>query len=160
MKSSIIWSKCRQPFLLHASSNNRVGFINGNMKYIWSQFTILAYDPHYLWEMSFILAKLFRAHNVQLSIFLNTLNKESVQINRDIVMYTHLPIFGIIFIHGYYLNTPFPKLFYLHNKGDIKMKILSGRSSISINMQRVLPDLVAEVIILSRPARVASNTIS
>jgi hypothetical protein len=36
----------------------------------------------------------------------------------DIVMYTHLPVFGIIcavFIHGYYLNTPFPELFYLHN---------------------------------------------
>ena len=39
-------------------------------------------------------------------------------LNGDIVMYTHLPVFGIIctvFIHGYYLNTPFPKLFYLHN---------------------------------------------
>jgi hypothetical protein len=68
--------------------------------------------------MSFILAELFGAHNVQLGIFSNTLNKESVEINGDIVMYMHLPVFGIIcavFIHGYYLNTPFLKLFYLHN---------------------------------------------
>jgi len=42
-------------------------------------------------------------------------------IRKTLSMYTHLPVFGIIravFVHSYYLDTPFPKLIYLTKLAD------------------------------------------